>query len=192
MLSEKRIYQWRRVLSMLIPWTLQNMVKTMIIRKPLSTFIIRPHRIDGPKNIFLGSDGYMGHGTALCCYGGRVTIGDRFYATRGLNIYCGEDITIEDDVLIGSYVLITDLSHGIDPESERNYQKQDIVTKPVFIGSGCWLGDKVSILPGTHIGAKCVVGANAVVQGNIPPYSMVVGNPGKVIKKWCTESKAWL
>lgn len=72
--------------------------KSPIIRKRLSTFIILPQRIDGPKNIFLGSVGYMDHGAALCCYGGRVTIGDRFYVTLVLNISRSDDNGIEGEI----------------------------------------------------------------------------------------------
>ncbi|MDA9842437.1 acyltransferase [Gammaproteobacteria bacterium] len=179
-------------LSILIPNSLQNFFKKFFIKRGFNTFILKPHRIDGPKKISIGSFGYVGSHSTLSCYGGLLNIGSRFYATRNLNIYCGEDITIGDDVLIGSHVLITDLSHGINPESKKNYQKQPITTKSVQIGSGCWIGDKASILPGSKIGEKSIIGANSVVNSNIPAYRMAAGNPAIVLKKWCFESKKWI
>jgi len=183
---------FKRKLSIIIPRSIQNLIKMMYIQRGQNTFICKPFRIDQPQRIKIGRDGYVGDSSTLSCYGGNLSIGDNFYATRNLNVYCGEDIKIEDDVLIGSYVLITDLSHGINPEDVKNYQKQDITTKSVYIGEGCWLGDKVSVLPGTHIGKKSVIGSNAVIRGIIPPFSMVVGNPGKIIKRWCADKKQWI
>lgn len=184
--------QLKRFLSAYIPNWLQNKIKTIFLKKGRYTYIISPQRIDGAKNIKIGKEGYIGSRSTLSSYGGNLVIGPRFYATRNLNIYCGENIEIGKDVLIGSFVLITDLSHGIDADSKINYQKQPITTKPVFIGSGCWLGDKVSILPGTKIGKKCVIAANSVVIGDIPSYTMIAGNPAKVIKKWSSTNKAWI
>jgi acetyltransferase-like isoleucine patch superfamily enzyme len=53
----------------------------------------------------------------------------------------------------------------------------------VIIGNDVWLADNVSIMSGSIIEDGCAIGANAVVAGHIPAYSIVVGNPGKVIKK---------
>lgn len=179
-------------IGIIIPSSILSFIKKYLINKGVSTFVINPFRIDGPRRIKIGIDGYVGDQSTLSCYGGFLVVGDRFYATQRLNVYCGEKITIGDDVLIGSYVLITDLSHGIDPTSDLNYQKQSITTKSVYIASGCWLGDKVSVLPGTMIGKKCVVGANSVLNGNYPDYSMIAGNPAKVVKRWCFDSHKWI
>lgn len=191
-MNHSKIQTIRRSLSILIPQWFQNTLKKFLITKGKYTYIISPFRLDGPRNIFIGSESFIGSRSTLSSYGGKLSIGERFYATRNLNIYCGEHIVIGDDVLIGSYVLVTDLNHGIDPESDVNYQKQPIVTRPVSIGSGCWLGDKVSILPGTRIGEKCVIGANSVVFGEIPAFSMVAGNPAVIIKKWDRISQKWI
>ena len=103
-----------------------------------------------------------------CYKNAKLTIGNSSWATRELNIWCGENITIGKDVLIASFVLITDLYYGINPESLMNYQKQEIITQSVIIEDGCWLGDKVSVLPGSKIGKKSIIGANSVVIGEIP------------------------
>jgi acetyltransferase-like isoleucine patch superfamily enzyme len=182
----------KKNLSMLIPQYLQNSVKLMWLKKGRNSYIIKPHRIDQPRNINIGEDVYLGDKSTLSCYNGFLSIGNNVFATRYLNIYCGEKIIIEDNVLISSFVLITDLSHGINPELEQNYQKQQITTKPVFIGRGCWIGDKASILPGSIIGHKAVIGSNSVVSGIIPPYTMAVGNPAKVVKRWDFDNKEWI
>ena len=53
----------------------------------------------------------------------------------------------------------------------------------VVIGNDVWIGQNAVILPGVHIGDGCIIGANSVVGSDIPPYSVVVGNPAKVVRK---------
>ena len=55
--------------------------------------------------------------------------------------------------------------------------------KPVTIGNDCWFGANVVICPGVTIGEGAVVGANSTVTKDVPPYTIVVGNPAKVIKE---------
>ena len=63
-------------------------------------------------------------------------------------------------------------------------QKRPLYSKgAVFIGDNVWIGDKATILPGVKIGEGAVVAANAVVTKDVPAYSMVAGNPAKVIKQ---------
>lgn len=54
--------------------------------------------------------------------------------------------------------------------------------KTVAIGRGCWLGDSVMLMPGTHLGDHCLVGAGAVVRGTFAAGSVLLGNPAKVVK----------
>jgi serine acetyltransferase len=59
------------------------------------------------------------------------------------------------------------------------------------IGTNCWLGHDVSVVGKVKIGHGCVIGANTVVTNDIPPFSMVVGNPGRIIKTFNFETNAW-
>ena len=52
----------------------------------------------------------------------------------------------------------------------------------IYIGKNVWVGEKVTVLPGVHIGEGSIIGANSVVTHDIPPYSIAVGIPAKVIK----------
>ncbi|MCR5188785.1 MAG: hypothetical protein K6C97_07595 [Treponema sp.] len=63
--------------------------------------------------------------------------------------------------------------------------------KPVINHDDVWIGEMVSILPGVEIGKGAIIGANAVVTKSIPKYSIAVGNPAKVIKKYNFETKLW-
>ena len=63
-------------------------------------------------------------------------------------------------------------------------KKEDLPYKgDTVIGNDVWIGQNVTFLPGVHVGDGCIIGANAVVASDIPPYSVVVGNPAKVLRK---------
>jgi serine acetyltransferase len=62
---------------------------------------------------------------------------------------------------------------------------------PVTIGNGSWLGHGVMVLPGSHIGRHVVIGANSVVSGDIPDYSVAVGVPARVIRSY-EEGRGWI
>lgn len=95
-------------------------------------------------------------------------------------------IQIGNGVQTGSSILITDNAHG-----EANYEQlklrpnlRPLVSKgEVVIGNNVWIGAKTTILPGVHIGDGVIIGANSVVTKDIPPYSIVVGNPAHIIKQ---------
>jgi len=111
----------------------------------------------------------------------------------GKNVIIGEyghitainKIIIEDGVLTGHHVTITDNSHGLSTIKELQMEpiNRPLYSKgPVIIDKNVWIGDKVTILPNVHIGEGCIIAANAVVVKDIPPYSIVAGIPGKIIK----------
>lgn len=94
-------------------------------------------------------------------------------------------VVIGNNVLIGSNVLITDHAHGCTDESDIDVEpsKRSLYSKgPVIIEENVWIGENVSILPNVRIGRNSVIGANSVVTKDLPPYSIAVGNPVKVIK----------
>ena len=94
-------------------------------------------------------------------------------------------VVIGNNVLIGSNVLITDHSHG--HSNEKNIEmvptKRELYSKgPVIIEDNVWIGENVSILPNVRIGHNSVIGANTVVTKDVPAYSIVAGNPARILK----------
>jgi lipopolysaccharide O-acetyltransferase len=122
----------------------------------------------------------------------QIYIGERCFFGFRLCILAGANIIIGNDVLVASDVTIASENHGINPESNKTYMKQDLETAPVLIGNNCWIGDKVIILPGVKIGDGCVVGAGAVVTKDIPSYSIAVGNPAHIIKRYDFTQHEWV
>jgi len=110
-----------------------------------------------------------------------VRIGDRCLIGRGSGIVGHFSIDIGDDVWTGHHVYITDQNHGYD-NVDIPISQQSMPEKPVRIGSGSWLGHGTVVLPGTDIGEHVVIGANSVVTGSIPSFSVAVGAPARVVK----------
>ena len=79
----------------------------------------------------------------------------------------------------------------MDPENQLPYAKQPLLTAPVTISEGCWIGEKAMILPGVTIGKKCIIGAGSVVTKSVPDYCMAMGNPAVVKKMYSFETKKW-
>lgn len=121
-----------------------------------------------------------------------ISIGNRCFLGYYLTILAGEDIYIGNDVLMASNILITSENHGSNPESKTPYMDQPLNGKKVFIEDGCWIGEKVVILPGVKIGKKCIIGAGSIVTKSIPDYSIAVGNPARVIKKYDFDLHEWV
>lgn len=122
-----------------------------------------------------------------------IAIGRNCNIGYHFSILNASNVTIGDNVLIASHVLITSENHGMNPEMISYTRKhQPLVSEPVEIGDGCWIGENVCILPGVKIGKKSIIGAGSVVTKPIPAYSIAVGNPAKVIKKWEFDSHKWI
>jgi acetyltransferase-like isoleucine patch superfamily enzyme len=119
-----------------------------------------------------------------------ITIGDRVVIEHGVNICGKSSLTIEDDALIAGGCYISDNNHSIDPEGPR-YLDQPLAGSPTTIGKGAWLGQNVCILAGSYVGERSVIGAGSVVNGYIPPYSIAVGAPARVVKTYNFETKQW-
>lgn len=119
----------------------------------------------------------------------RLKIGDRCLIGMGSGIVTHESIELGNDVFFGHYVYVTDSSHGYE-DLDTPIGKQFGDVDPVRIGSGTWLGHGTVVLPGSDIGEHVVVGANSVVNGKIPDFSVAVGTPATVIRRY-TEAEGW-
>ena len=104
-----------------------------------------------------------------------VTIGKNVTVMNGVLMMSAGGITIEDNVMIAANVQL--ISNNHDP-----YDRYVITCKPILIKEGAWIGAGATILPGVTIGKYAIIGANSIVNKNIPDYGVAVGSPAKVIK----------
>ncbi len=149
--------------------------------------------IKNGKNIYIGDDFFAGKDFRLHCQNGStMRIGNDCAMMDRCYISAAGKVSIGDRVLMGSDVMIIDNNHGTDAGDEKSYGKQPISRSEVTIGNECWIGEKACILPGVHIGDRCIIGAGSVVTRDIPSYTIAAGVPAKVIKEWNAESKEWI
>ena len=149
-------------------------------------------QLHDPQYIHIGNSTSFGKDLFLTAWGGvsdrepNLSIGSNCSFGAYNHITCANKITIGDSLLTGKWVTITDNSHGETDKDTLGMrpQKRPITSKgPVVIGNNVWIGDKATILPGVTIGDGAVIAANAVVTKDVPAYSVVGGNPAKVIKQ---------
>ena len=135
----------------------------------------------GSGRLIVGPWCWIGDGVALRSHAGRVTIGAKSIIGGGTTINSYLDVTIGEGALFADDVHITDFDHRTD-RLDLPIKDQGIVTSPVRIGPDVWLGRGVTVLRGVDIGRGSVVGAHSVVTRDIPPYSVAVGAPARVVR----------
>lgn len=115
----------------------------------------------------------------LCDYGYNIHIGNNFYSNHNLVILDEAPIIFGDNVFIAPNCGFYTAGHPINAE-ERNEGLE--YAHSISVGNNVWIGANVCVLPGVNIGDGCVIGAGSVIVNDIPPHSVAVGNPCKVIK----------
>jgi len=119
-----------------------------------------------------------------------ITIGDRCVIGKGSGIVGHLSIEIGDDVWTGHHVYVTDANHGY-VDITLPIGLQFAAPRPVRVGSGSWLGHGSIVLPGASVGCHVVVGAGSVVTGELPDFSVAVGNPARVVRRYVT-GEGWV
>lgn len=171
---------------------------------------------DGTRNFCIGKNvtinGWNGFGNFYCGNGTYIGNDSRFlfvteYAGEIYKpeVRIGKDVCIEnrfsalsaapiiigDNCLFASDIMITSENHGMNPEESSSYSKTKLETDKVVIGDGCWLGEKVCIMPGVTLGERTIVAAGAVVTKSFPAYSLIGGVPAILLKTYNFESHTW-
>ena len=152
-----------------------------------------------PKCVFLGKRVNIGSNTffnAVTFYQGIhynpvIKIGEGTSIGKNCTLSSIVRVEIGKHVLFASQIHITDHSHGYQ-DIDRPISPQQLITKgPVIIEDDCWLGFGCEILSGVHIGKHCIVAARAVVTKDVPSYSIVAGNPARIVKQYNFQTQQW-
>jgi lipopolysaccharide O-acetyltransferase len=126
-----------------------------------------------------------------------IRIGENVRVSRWSHIAAIQRVEIGDGVLIGSRVIVTDHNHGhydgphSSPEIPPN-SRPLAGNGQVTIGRNVWLCDGVVVTPGASIGEGSIVGANSVVIGAIPPWTVAAGAPARPVKRYDFNKHEWV
>lgn len=123
---------------------------------------------NGAGDVMIGAEARIGIGSVVI---GPVVMGDR----AGL----------------GQHVFVSGFNHGY-ADGTRDSNAQELVRKPVVIGREAHIGANSVVVAGVTIGERCQIGAGSVVTKNIPPLSVAVGNPARVIKRYDPSRGEWV
>jgi acetyltransferase-like isoleucine patch superfamily enzyme len=132
------------------------------------TTIVGSKSIDSPI-LEIGSDSYIGY---------QVTI------VTGRGVHVGRHVLIANRVYLAG-----EDSHPVDPEARLRHEPPPLEeVQSIWIEDGAWIGDNATVLKGVRIGQGAVVATHAVVTKDVPPYTVVAGNPARVVKEISTSN----
>lgn len=166
-----------------------------------TSFSFSLYRSEAPVGVRLGrgASTYLGTMFDVGLHG-QVTLG-KYALVHGARIICDAEIEIGDYTLISWNVVLMDTYRlPFDPvERQRQLERVSeclprcidagVVARPIRIERNVWIGFDACVLPGVTIGEGAIVGARSVVNQDVPPYSVVAGNPARLIKQLEMQDK---
>lgn len=181
----------------LLPSKVINRFRNILIHfqyKQIKGYFINPHELTALDSITIGSGSVIAKGAIITPVKSRqgqvfeptIIIGENCCLGENIHITAIKNVTIKDNVLTGRYVYISDNAHGettfaecqIPPVKRKLYTKGEVV-----IEKNVWIGERVCILSGVHIGEGAIIAANSIVTHDVPAYTLVGGIPAKIIKQ---------
>ena len=181
-----------------------DVVCTRLFISGEARIIRRPATIRGKRFIRFGKRLTTGVGLRLDAFppdsasAACITFGDDVQLNDYVHIAAVNSVTIGNHVLIASKVFISDHNHGrygnggVHDAPDVPPAARPLQVQAVVIEDNVWLGESVLVMPGVTIGRGAIVGAGAVVTGNIPPATIAVGVPARVIKRYDFAEGKWI
>lgn len=165
----------------------------------IKVFLLRTRGYDLDYSVRIGKHAFFFQNTKRAikvCKNTSVGFGVRIKTGFNGKITIGSDVLIDDYSFISSHKLISigsgtmisancyivDFNHKYPLSKDDISKGEGYVNKPIKIGSHVWIGTHVIILPGVEIGDGAVIGAGSIVVKDVPPFTIAVGNPARVIK----------
>lgn len=189
-----------------MPIRWKNALKNLLNKKKVTsvganTMLHGTLDIRHPQGKVMIGDGCLIQGTLVSeTENSLIRINNNVFIGGGTVIDCVENITIDDDVLVSYGCIISDS----DNHSVRySIRKRDLTdwrnggghdwnttnTQPIHISKGVWIGTNAIILKGVTLGEGAVVGAGSVVTKDVPPYTIVGGNPARIIRELSPDER---
>jgi acetyltransferase-like isoleucine patch superfamily enzyme len=159
--------------------------------------LMRPCFVEGASSISVGERCYLGRYARLVAFRAergtvRLEIGAGTLMSPFVHIGAAELVRIGAECTIGAFTWVTDHDHDIEDPLASAGRHARIVAAPTIIGDRAYLGERVAVLRGVTVGEGAIVGTNSVVTKDIPPYTIAVGAPARVIKRLDRATGAWV
>lgn len=161
------------------------------------TLVVAPVGIERPDRIALGDDVYVAAQTCLAARpeapdaaGPALIISDGCKLGRFNHLYATRFVKLGHKVLTANGVYISDNLHGYRDTDVAVMDQPLVQLSDTEIGDHSWLGHNACVV-GAKLGRHCIVGANAVVTRDAPDYSVIVGAPGRIIRRYDPDRGEW-
>ena len=135
---------------------------------------------DANAGITIGSGVFIGRNSILSCKNGDIEIADGANIGFNCEIFSASRVTVGTGTLLAAYCYLVGGDHDA-PDRSTGVLEQARRSSGIRIGSGAWLGTRVSVLDGVTVGNRAIVGAHAVVRSDVPDEATAVGIPARVI-----------
>ena len=167
----------------------KSMGKKSIIKKPM---FLTPEYISIGSGCYIWNDARIEgiSSYARKSFEPHIILEDGVTIQQRCHITAADTLTIEKGATILFDVMITNIDHEYE-DLTMPVGNQPLMVKKTQIGENCFIGSGVKIQAGTILGRHCVVGTNAVVRGTFPDYSVIVGVPAKIVKRYDEVSRKW-
>jgi acetyltransferase-like isoleucine patch superfamily enzyme len=173
-------------------WALRALLyRPLFKRIGFPSYIGKPVFLSGTRRISIGSRVRIFPNVRMEAVGkGKIVIEDNCAIGQDFHVTAGSELVIKRGTTISGNVFITDIDHEYR-EPDVHIMDQTLIISETVIGENCFIGFGARIQAGTRLGRQCVVGTNAVVRGVYPDYSVIVGVPGRVIKRYNPVTGKW-
>lgn len=175
----------------------RKLLKLKVMQK--NSIIKFPYKLWGKQYIELGRDVFIAENSFFAIsdsnkrqkFKPRVKIGNNVCIGSNFFVACIDSVEIEDNVLMSDRVFISDHYHGFEDINTPIINQPLKHKGSVIIREGAFIGINAVILPGVTVGKNSVVGASSVVTKDVPDFTVVAGNPAKIIKQYNNKAKKW-
>lgn len=152
-----------------------------------------PLTVSARERVSVGENSFILEGATISLGAeGHVQIGDRTYLGRDLTIVALQGVRIGDDVLGSDRIVVCDTAPDPRDPALPVVHQGVAPARPVVVEDGVFLGTGAMLLPGVTIGARSFIGAGSVVTHDVPPNSLAVGNPARVVRTFDHQTGGWV